>query len=105
MAVEISCPNNETQANDRGLSTANVTWSAEPSANDSDGSVIDSTNITCVNELGNDVASMDPYPVGQTTVNCTAQGENETASCVFYITVNGRCLCWAIGSLGARRSC
>ena len=91
MAVEISCPNNETQANDRGLSTANVTWSAEPSANDSDGSVIDSTNITCVNELGNDVASMDLYQVGQTTVNCTAQGQNETASCIFYITVNGRC--------------
>ena len=61
-----------------------------PSANDTVDGVIDPTTIVCEVSPGNVVMSGDRFPVGTTTVTCTASDSvpNER-SCEFNITVFG----------------
>ena len=66
-----------------------VNWSPAPSAEDTVEGVI--TAIACQNQLGAVVASGDRYPVGTTTVNCTASDSvPNTATKQFTITVVGK---------------
>ena len=70
---------------------ANVTWSPLPTANDTNGAVIDASIIVCEDSSSNVVMSGDLYPVGTTTVTCTAYDVfSVEGSCEFNITVVGR---------------
>ena len=70
---------------------ANVTWSPLPTANDTNGTVIDATTIVCEDSSSKVVMSGDLYPVGTTTVTCRANDTlNVEGSCEFNITVVGR---------------
>lgn len=76
----ISCPLNQTAAEDTpGSGFATVTYS-DPAASDDSGSVA----VTCDHDSGSS------FPVGTTTVRCTATDPaNNTASCTFTVSVSG----------------
>ena len=75
------------------VAIAIVTWSPLPTANDTNGTVIDASTIVCEDSSRNIVMSGDPYPVGTTTVTCRANDIlNVEGSCEFNITVGMYCL-------------
>lgn len=76
----ISCPSNQTAAEDTpGSGFATVTY-PDPTASDDSGSVA----VSCNRESGSS------FPVGTTTVICTATDPaNNTASCSFTVSVSG----------------
>lgn len=72
----ITCPANITQSNDPGSCSAVVTYSVSASGTPA-------PTVTCTPPSGNS------FPIGTTTVNCTAtNGIGNSASCSFTVTVN-----------------
>ncbi|XP_038061125.1 uncharacterized protein LOC119731913 [Patiria miniata] len=85
---EVSCPTSvPSQDTDLGMSSAVVTWTPMPSANDNvDNFTIN--NITCQDEAGNVVESDDTYSLGTTTVTCLVfDSAGNNGSCQFVIYV------------------
>ena len=95
LTLDVYCPNDTTVNVDPGTAMANVTWSPLPTANYTNGTVIDASTIVCEDSSRNVVMSGDLYPVGTTTVTCRANDTvsvNVTGSCEFNITVGMYCL-------------
>ncbi|XP_033642798.1 uncharacterized protein LOC117302922 [Asterias rubens] len=84
----ISTPANVTTNVTSGTTTATVNWSPEPSAIDAVSGAVNSEDIVCRDQLNNVVVSGDSYPVGTTTVTCSASdaAQNEGSN-QFVITI------------------
>ena len=70
------------------MSSAQILWSASPSANDIVEGAIGANAITCEDGNSMTVTSGDSYKIGITTVTCTASDSAmNQGSCQFDITV------------------